>query len=188
MQNPMKQLYKGYRIVGMLMIIFAVTLYSIYFYIWLKAPETHPLGENMVKYEITIVPRIFTIKPITLIIVVMIFGYILVLESIRNPLAKTSVEKLYTIEAIALIILFISVYELIFNFMYWNSLITTEFLVKGSTVNIDLLSSKFPYSKFSWNLVFATKFFFMISSISILTIFFTNRWLKKDDALKTTQV
>ena len=179
MNITMQQIYK---IVGLVMIICTVTIYLVYFYMWLVNLGASPFGENMVKTEITIIPRTITIKPITLTVIMAILGYILVLESIRYPSAKISREKIYIIEITALILLFVSLYELIFNFMYWGSLITVEFLTKGSSVNIDLLSSKFPYSDFSWNLVYATKFFFMITAISILTVFFTNRWLRNEDS------
>ena len=175
MDVSMRQIYK---ITGLAMIICAAILYLVYFYMWLENLGVSPFGENMVKTEITIIPRTITIKPVTLTIIITILGYILLLESVREHPAKLSREKIYIIEITALILLFVSLYELIFNFIYWNSLITVELLTKGSSANIDLLSSKFPYSNYSWNLVYATKIFFTLVAISILTVFFTNRWLK----------
>lgn len=179
MRNISKHIYRSYRVVGEILIISSVTIFITYFYMWLSSPEKTPLGENMVRHEFILIPGVLAAKPITFTVLIAILGYILVMASIKNPIRRSSLETIYIVESIAIFFLFISAYELVFNFMYWSSLINIEYLKSGSIVNIDLLSSKFLYSDYSWNLVFATKFFFMILSICLITIFFTDRWLKK---------
>jgi hypothetical protein len=143
---------------------------------------TTPLGENMVKYEINIVPKIIMIKPLTLAVVSGVTGYILVLESIENPLKHSSLYTLKIVEVISYFFLIVSSYESLFNFMIWGAKISL-LLNSNTNSNIDLIWSKFPYSRYSWNLVFATKFFFMILLLSIITIIFTNRWVKTTQKL-----
>ena len=160
---------------GLLLIVSSLIMLFGYIAIWFSHGMTEPVGQNMVDKEIIIIPKTVTLKPITLIIVLCLTGYLFVFESISNPLKKISPSTLRIIEIIAFIALIISVYELIFNFMIWGSMITATYVVEGNMTrpNIDLLYTSFPYSKYKWNLVFATKIFYMITFMAIITIYFT---------------
>ena len=166
-----------FRPIGYILIILASILILSHFITWLINGGNTPLGENMVNYELTLIPGVLMMKPITLSIMMEIIGYLLILESIKNPYTQVSENTIKIIEVISVFFLFISTYELLFNFMYWGSIIST-LLREGNSINIDLISSRFPYSKYSWNMVFATKLFFMIFFLSILTLIFINRWRK----------
>ena len=180
--NISRKLFKLFRPVGLILIIIASILFIGHFILWIGDGGSYPLGENMVNYELNIIPGILMMKPITFSIVVGTMGYLLVLESIENPYRVVSEETMKLIEAISIFFLFISLYEILFNFMYWGAAIAT-LLGGGEAVNIDLIASKFQYSKYSWNLVFATKLFFMIFFFSILTLVFINRWRKASQTI-----
>ncbi len=169
-----RTLFRLFRPVGLIMILIAAALFIGHFISWIGGGGSSPLGENMVNYELSIIPGIIMMKPITFSIIVGTMGYLLVLESIKNPYTVVSEETIKIIEVISVFFLFISLYELIFNFMYWGAAIST--VLGEGEANVDLISSKFPYSRYSWNLVFATKLFFMILFFSILTLIFIFRW------------
>jgi hypothetical protein len=49
----------------------------------------------------------------------------------------------------------ISLYEFVYNFVVWSSLITLNAL--GGSINLDTISIAYPNPQTPWNLVFATK-------------------------------
>lgn len=166
------------RYAGIVLLLFSIALYVGFAVQWIMEGCSTPLGENMVLNEIILIPNILMFKPITLATATGILGYALTLESIRNPLGRVPRGAFYVIEAALIVVLFMSIYELGFNLMYWSSLIV-KYNVSNLDINIDSLYSKFEYSKYSWNLVFATKFFLLLTSLSATSIYFINRWLRQ---------
>jgi hypothetical protein len=49
----------------------------------------------------------------------------------------------------------VALYEFVYNFIIWNSLITAD--VMRGQLNIDGINIEYPNPKTPWNLVFATK-------------------------------
>jgi hypothetical protein len=60
-----------------------------------------------------------------------------------------------TLQLVVLIIAVVALYEFVYNFIVWNSLMTAD-AIKG-VVRFDDLSVKYPNPETPWNLVFATK-------------------------------
>lgn len=164
------------RIIGLILIIVSIYLYITNFLGWLSSGGETPLGENMVNNEIVIIKNILMFKPITLAMISGALGYLMVLDSITDPLTtdkRIVIARLAKIVAYAFLI--ISGYEFIFNMMIWSAYIA----LYGNNINIDLIYTQFPYTKYSWNIVFATKLFFMILVISLGTIYYVTRWERK---------
>jgi len=157
------------RYIGWINLAISITLFISFFIHWVLFEPNRPLGENMVREEIIIFKDILYFKPITLASLTGILGYILLLESIEGPLKQvTHISVLRISRIIAFTSLGIFLYEYLFNLMYWAALI-----IKGGYSNIDLIYTKFPYTRYSWNIVYATKLFLMGLILSIITIFYT---------------
>jgi hypothetical protein len=58
-------------------------------------------------------------------------------------------------QLIILAIVIISLYEFVYNFVVWSSMITVNAL--GGSINLDSISIPYPNPQTPWNLVFATK-------------------------------
>ncbi len=161
------------RVIGILLILLSSYLYISYFLAWMQDGGVAPLGENMVNNEIIIINNIIMFKPITLAMITGALGYIITLESANMPLTNQKrlwIAKLSKI--VAFVFLIISGYEFTFNMMIWSAYI----VLHGNNVNVDKIYTHFPYSQYSWNIVFATKLFFMILIMAIATIYYISRW------------
>jgi len=71
---------------------------------------------------------------------------------------------------IAFIIAAMSAYEVFFNFTIWGALMAKEAIV--GELNPDVLKNIFPNPEVPWNLVFATKMFFVITVVALYTFYF----------------
>jgi len=134
-----------------------------------------PVGHLLVSSEIDIIPGVLFMKPITLAVCLIALGYLLGLEYLDMRL-KLSRNSVYVIAILSLFFMFISLYEVMYNFMLWGSLISSlsqQGLVK---YNIDTLANTFPNPDHSWNLVFATKIFSSILFLSTITFLYTLKW------------
>lgn len=161
------------RATGIILILLSSYLYISYFLAWIQDGGVDPLGENMVNNEIVIINNVIMFKPITLAMITGALGYIITLESASMPL--TSLKRLWIAKLskiIAFVFLIVSGYEFTFNMMIWSAYI----VLSGDNINIDTIYTHFPYSKYSWNIVFATKLFFMILIMAIATIYYISRW------------
>ncbi len=164
------------RIIGLTLLIISSFIYISSLIQWIIEGGADPLGENLVNKEIVVINNILMFKPISIAMVTGALGYIMILESIKDPF-KTNRRILIakTSKIIAYAFLIISAYEFIFNMMLWAAYI----IVNGGTINIDEIYTHFPYTHYSWNIVFATKLFFMILVISLATIYYISRWEKQ---------
>ncbi len=135
-----------------------------------------PIGTSMVNSEITIIPHIIYAKPITIFIFVIFIGYVLTLISLTERAIKWSETDYIFIDALAFFSIFLSLYEIFFNFSLWTALIASISDMGIVLRNIDLLYNKFPKPELSCNLVFATKIFYLIFLMGIVTLYFTNLW------------
>jgi len=96
-------------------------------------------------------------KPVSYLMLSSIVGWYCVTRLGERVTRNNSKTSIALIELISIVATVISLYELIYNFMIWNSLITVNML-KG-TIDIDKLSMPYPSQNTPWNLVFATKMF-----------------------------
>ncbi len=137
----------------------------------------YPFGENMVSIEIVFIPNVIFMKPITIAV---IFGYLAVLTTLSHigdyAVERWSEKEFFIIEIFTGMLMFISGYEILFNFTLWSAMIasiTTSGTVNG---NIDLLYNVFPNPDTPWNIVFATKIFYLMFLSSITSFYYVNRW------------
>jgi len=164
------------RAIGIALVLLAAYLYIANFVTWINEGGSKPLGENMVDKEIIIINNIIMFKPISLAMISGALGYLMTLESMRDPLTSDGRRLIAKAAKItAYLFLIISGYEFAFNMMIWSSYI----VLYGDGANVDKLATKFPYTQYSWNIVFATKLFFMILIISLATIYYISKWEAK---------
>ncbi len=137
----------------------------------------YPFGENMVSIEIVFIPNVIFMKPITIAV---IFGYLAVLTTLSHigdyAIERWGEKEFFILEVFTGILMFISGYEILFNFTLWSAMIasiTTSGTVNG---NIDLLYNVFPNPDTPWNIVFATKIFYLMFLSSATSFYYVNRW------------
>ncbi|HIQ13057.1 MAG TPA: hypothetical protein EYH44_01520 [Thermoprotei archaeon] len=137
----------------------------------------YPFGENMVSYEIVVIPNVVFMKPATMAV---IFGYIAVLTTLSHiseyAIRRWNEKEFFTIELVTGTLLFISGYEILFNFTLWSALIAS--MASSGTVygNIDLIINTFPNPETPWNVVFATKIMYLIFVSSATSFYYVNKW------------
>jgi hypothetical protein len=76
------------------------------------------------------------------------------------------------IQLMVLVFAVVALYEFVYNFIVWNSLITAD-VIRGEVMRFDDLSVEYPDPEAPWNLVFATKMTlaaFLISAHCFYTI------------------
>jgi hypothetical protein len=135
-----------------------------------------PVGYYMVNYEIDVVPGLLYFKPITITVFLLALGYLAGLEVVDRSDRRFSRGGIAIITVGALFFTFLSLYEVLFNFMLWGSLISSLAVDGNVSYNIDFLSNYFPNPNRPWNLVFATKTFTLLFFISIATVIYGFRW------------
>jgi hypothetical protein len=96
-------------------------------------------------------------KPVSYLMLASVIGWYCVTRLGERVTSKNSRTSIALIELIAIAATVISLYELIYNFIVWNALITAD-LLRG-TLDIDKLSMPYPNPNTPWSLVFATKMF-----------------------------
>lgn len=104
-------------------------------------------------------------KPVSYLMLASIIGWYCVTRLGERVTKKNSITSIAIIELISIVCTVISLYELMYNFMLWNALITINLL--NGTWNIDSINIPYPSANTPWNLVFATKMFlasFIISA------------------------
>jgi len=137
----------------------------------------YPFGENMVSIEIVFIPNILFMKPITIAV---ILGYLAVLTTLSHistyVVENWGEREFFVLEIFTGVLMFVAGYEILFNFTLWSAMIasiTTSGIVNG---NIDLLYNVFPNPDTPWNIVFATKIFYLIFLSSATSFYYINRW------------
>ena len=137
----------------------------------------YPFGENMVSIEVVLIPNVIFMKPITIAVILAYLAVLTTLSHIGDYAVKKWGEKeFFVLEVFTGILMFISGYEILFNFTLWSAMIaslTTSGTVNG---NIDLLYNIFPNPDTPWNIVFATKIFYLMFLSSVTSFYYVNRW------------
>jgi hypothetical protein len=111
------------------------------------------IGEVLVDTE---VPFPGLAKLVTYLMIVSVVGWYCVVR-LGGEKAKSIPKWLKSIlQLIVLAIAVVSLYEFVYNFIIWNSLITAD-TIKGIIPDIDEKNIQYPNPKTPWNLVFATK-------------------------------
>ena len=134
-------------------IMAAITFYSLYVSIgeYTKTGRV-VIGEVLVNTEF---PTQGLAKLVTYLMIVSVVGWYCVTrlggEKVKN--IPPSIKS--TLQLIVLAIAVIALYEFIYNFIIWSSLITAD-AMKG-IIRLDDLNLPYPNPETPWNLVFATK-------------------------------
>jgi len=110
------------------------------------------IGEVLVETEF---PIQGVSKLVTYLMVVSVVGWYCVVK-LGADKAKSIPKSLKSVlQLIVLAIAVVALYEFVYNFIIWNSLITAD-AIKG-VINFDGVNVPYPNPKTPWNLVFATK-------------------------------
>jgi len=120
------------------------------------------IGEILVKTEF---PFKGFSKLVTYLMIVSVISWYCVTKLGGDKVKQVSPALRSLLQLIVLIIVVVSLYEFVYNFVVWSSLITINAL-EGS-INLDNISIAYPNPETPWNLVFATKMSlaaFLISS------------------------
>lgn len=141
----------------------AITFYALYqSIIEFAATGKIVIGEILVRTEF---PFKGFSKLITYLMIVSVVSWYCVTKLGGDKVKQISPALRSIFQLIVLAIVVISLYEFVYNFVVWSSLITINAL--GGSINLDSLSIAYPNPQTPWNLVFATKMSlaaFLISS------------------------
>ncbi len=120
------------------------------------------IGEVLVNTEF---PVTGFSKLVTYLMISSVVGWYCVTKIGRRKTESVSKTARSALRLIALAIALVTFYEVLYNFVVWNALITAD-AVRG-ILRIDVLNIPYPNPTTPWSLVFATKMFlsaFVISS------------------------
>ena len=131
----------------------AITFYAIYISLgeYTKTGKVI-IGQVLVETEF---PVQGMAKLVTYLMIVSVIGWYCVVKLGGDNVKRIPKWIKSILQLIVLAIAVVSLYEFIYNFIIWNSLITAD-AIKGR-INIDSLNISYPNPKTPWNLVFATK-------------------------------
>ncbi len=152
-------------------IIITVTIYGI---VTAMMYGIKVVGETFVNSEFP-PPTIFPIyaKPISWFMASVIVFWFSLLELNKEMISKFSKFKRQLFMLIAFFVGAMSLYEVLFNFTLWGSLMGASEIL--GELNPDVLITPFPNPEIPWNLVFATKIFLSVTIISFYTFYFLRR-------------
>ncbi|MEO9365639.1 MULTISPECIES: hypothetical protein [Candidatus Nitrosocaldus] len=119
------------------------------------------IGEVLVNTE---VPFKGFAKLVTYLMISSVVGWYCVTKIGREKTKNISARNRAILKLIALAIAVVSLYELVYNFVVWNALMTADAI--SGIIRIDVLNIPYPNPKTPWSLVFATKMFLAAFVIS----------------------
>ncbi len=110
------------------------------------------IGEVLVDTEF---PLPGLAKLVTYLMIVSVVGWYCVVRLGGDKVSNIPTWAKSVLQLIVLAIAVVSLYEFVYNFMVWNSLITAD-VIQG-IFRFDDLNIEYPEPETPWNLVFATK-------------------------------
>ena len=130
-----------------------ITLYALYqSIVEYAATGKIVIGEILVKTEF---PFKGLSKLITYLMIVSVIAWYCVTKLGGDKVKEVSPALRSILQLIILAIVVVSLYEFVYNFVVWSSMITLNAL--GGSINLDSISIPYPNPQTPWNLVFATK-------------------------------
>lgn len=131
----------------------AITFYALYLSV-IEYAETGKIviGEILVKTEF---PFKGFSKLVTYLMIVSVISWYCVTKLGGEKVKTVSPALRSILQIIVLALAIIALYEFVYNFVVWSSLITLNAL--GGSINLDKISIPYPNPETPWNLVFATK-------------------------------
>lgn len=110
------------------------------------------IGEVLVETEF---PMPGLAKLVTYLMIVSVVGWYCVVKLGGDKVSSIPKWAKSVLQLIVLAIAIVSLYEFVYNFMVWNSLITAD-VIQG-VLRFDEINVEYPKPETPWNLVFATK-------------------------------
>jgi len=140
----------------------AITFYAIYVSLgeYLQTGKVI-IGEVLVNTEF---PTQGLAKLVTYLMIVSVVGWYCVVRLGGDKVSGIPKWLKSILQLIVLAIAVVSLYEFVYNFIIWNSLITAD-AIKG-IMKFDDVNVPYPNPQTPWNLVFATKMSFAAFLIS----------------------
>ena len=130
-----------------------ITFYALYLsVVEYAATGKIVIGEILVKTEF---PFKGLSKLVTYLMIVSVISWYCVTKLSGEKVREVSPALRSLLQLIVLAIAVVSLYEFVYNFVVWSSLITLNAL--GGSINLDSISIPYPNPDTPWNLVFATK-------------------------------
>ncbi|MDP9489077.1 MAG: hypothetical protein M3P28_02590 [Thermoproteota archaeon] len=131
----------------------AITFYALYqSVVEYAATGKIVIGEILVKTEF---PFQGLSKLVTYLMIVSVISWYCVTKLGGEKVKEVPPALRSILQLIVLAIAIVSLYEFVYNFVVWSSLITINAL--GGSINLDSISIPYPNPDTPWNLVFATK-------------------------------
>jgi hypothetical protein len=139
----------------------SITLYAIYVSLneYLQTGRV-VIGEVLVETEF---PFQGLSKLVTYLMIVSVLGWYCVVKLGGEAVSNIPKWLKSILQLIVLAIAVVSLYEFVYNFMVWNSLITADAI--NGILRFDDKNVEYPNPKTPWNLVFATKMFLLFLKI-----------------------
>ncbi|HLG36719.1 MAG TPA: hypothetical protein VI338_01180 [Nitrososphaera sp.] len=140
----------------------AVTIYSLYVSLneYMQTGRV-VIGEVLVETEW---PVNGLAKLVTYLMISSVVGWYCVVKVGGDAVTNIPKWLKSVLQLVVLVIAIVALYEFVYNFVVWNSLITTD-AIQG-VLDFDNLNVEYPNPKTPWNLVFATKMSFAAFLIS----------------------
>ncbi|MEM3451405.1 MAG: hypothetical protein QXL52_03105 [Nitrososphaerales archaeon] len=162
-----------YKIICLISFIILITV-TVYGAITTLMYGVKVVGETFVNTEFP-PPTIFPIyaKPITWFMASLIVFWFSLLELNKEMISKFPKFARHLFMLIAFFAGSMALYEVLFNFTLWGSLMSASEIL--GELNPDILINPFPNPEVRFNLVFATKIFLSITIISFYTFYFLRR-------------
>jgi uncharacterized membrane protein (DUF4010 family) len=131
----------------------AVTLYSLYVSLneYMLTGRV-VIGEVLVETEF---PFPGLAKLVTYLMIASVMGWYCVVKLGGDAVSNIPKSLKAVLQLTVLAIAIVALYEFVYNFIVWNSLITAD-AIQG-IIDFDDLNVSYPNPKTPWNLVFATK-------------------------------
>ena len=94
-------------------------------------------------------------KPVTYLMIASVMGWYCVVKLGGDAVSNIPKSLKAVLQLTVLAIAIVALYEFVYNFIVWNSLITAD-AIQG-IIDFDDLNVSYPNPNTPWNLVFATK-------------------------------
>jgi hypothetical protein len=132
-----------------------VTIVFLVAYVFSNGTREGPLGKDFVNEELP-PPGSFPyfLKPITWLMIMIFAGWYSLLELVKDKIGTLDNNWRFFYSMVLFIIVAISFYEILFNFMYWGVILSKQ---AGAALNPDAVSNGYPSHVYQVNMVFATK-------------------------------
>lgn len=165
------------KVLAAISILTGFLLLLVVLWAFIKYPAENAVGDRFVKDEILVVPIYgIYLKPITIIMILAFVFWMCILEFFRAYVRKISLVAKRLLLIAFCVIALLSIYEVIWNFTFWNS----AHIINPSIPLDSLNNSLNTASKVSRNFVYYTKLDSLYTAIALYSIFFLHINIRPD--------